>query len=61
VRVKSPGGDSRLPWVQEPDAGSSGLSELVQGVSELEVGRDYRFVVGARVQIFIPENAAYHR
>jgi hypothetical protein len=35
--------------------------EIVQGVSELEVGRDYRFVVGARAQIFIPENAAYHR
>jgi hypothetical protein len=45
---------------QSVDVGAV-LSLLVQGVSELEVGRDYRFVVGARVQIFIPENAAYHR
>jgi hypothetical protein len=45
---------------QSVDVGGA-LLQLVQGVSELEVGRGYRFVVGARVQIFIPQNAAYHR
>jgi hypothetical protein len=30
VRIKSAGRDSRSPWMQEPDAGSSALSQLVQ-------------------------------
>jgi hypothetical protein len=31
VRLKSPGSDFRSSWMQEPDAGSSELPELVQG------------------------------
>jgi hypothetical protein len=38
VRLKSPGSDFRSSWMQEPDAGSSELPELVRWES-VELGR----------------------